>query len=108
MKPINIRRIAHNIIAAEWQDGFKASIKLDVLRRECPCADCRQDDLNNKKSKFMMLETFSSGKNTLKELKPVGNYGLKAVWDDGHDTGIYTWELFREIFEKNKMFYVAD
>jgi DUF971 family protein len=103
MKPISIRRIDTNFIVMEWSDGFRASIKQEVLRKECPCADCRQDALNNKHNNFIMLNTFSSGKNTLKELKPTGNYGLKAVWGDGHDTGIYPWELLREIFERNNI-----
>lgn len=27
------------------------------------------------------------------EVEPVGNYGVKLVFDDGHDSGIYTWAL---------------
>jgi len=29
-------------------------------------------------------------------IEPVGNYAIKLVFDDGHDSGIYTWELLRE------------
>jgi DUF971 family protein len=25
-------------------------------------------------------------------MSPVGNYALKIVWSDGHDTGLFTWE----------------
>jgi len=31
------------------------------------------------------------------ELHPVGNYALQPVWDDGHSTGIYTWEYLRHL-----------
>ena len=27
----------------------------------------------------------------IKDLVPVGNYAVKIVFDDGHDTGLYTW-----------------
>ena len=30
-------------------------------------------------------------------LTPVGNYGIKIHFDDGHDTGIYTWERLYEL-----------
>jgi DUF971 family protein len=33
----------------------------------------------------------------LVELHPVGAYALQPVWDDGHSTGIYTWEFLRYI-----------
>ena len=30
-------------------------------------------------------------------LDPVGNYALQPTWDDGHHTGIYTWQYLRKI-----------
>ena len=32
---------------------------------------------------------------TLKEVFPVGRYGLTPSWGDGHDTGIYTFKMLR-------------
>jgi DUF971 family protein len=29
-------------------------------------------------------------------LETVGNYALQVLWDDGHQTGIYTWRMLRE------------
>jgi DUF971 family protein len=34
---------------------------------------------------------------TMTQLNPVGNYALQPVWDDGHSTGLYTWEYLRHI-----------
>lgn len=33
----------------------------------------------------------------IKKIEPVGNYGLKIFFDDGHDTGIYTWVYLQEL-----------
>lgn len=33
-------------------------------------------------------------------LEAVGNYALRIVFDDGHDTGIYSWAYFRELNEQ--------
>jgi DUF971 family protein len=39
-------------------------------------------------------EVLQSGKQnvTITVIRPVGNYALQLVFDDGHDTGIYSWE----------------
>ena len=33
-------------------------------------------------------------------LEPVGNYAARIVFDDGHDSGLYTWAYLRELGEK--------
>ena len=30
-------------------------------------------------------------------IEPVGNYAVRLIFDDMHDTGIYSWRLFREL-----------
>src|SRR5690606_2153629 len=32
-------------------------------------------------------------------VEPVGNYAVRLVFDDGHDSGIYTWKVLRELGE---------
>lgn len=52
---------------------------------------------------FAGIKTMSPGMNELVSLEPVGNYGVQASWKDGHNTGIYTWEMLRSVFESNKL-----
>ena len=33
----------------------------------------------------------------VRKIEPVGNYAVRLVFDDGHDSGIYTWEYLRQI-----------
>ena len=33
-------------------------------------------------------------------VEPVGQYAVKLVFDDGHDTGLFTWKYLRELGEK--------
>ncbi|MCP8686149.1 gamma-butyrobetaine hydroxylase-like domain-containing protein [Marinobacterium sedimentorum] len=33
----------------------------------------------------------------LKQVVPAGNYALKIVFDDGHDSGLYTWEYLYDL-----------
>jgi DUF971 family protein len=30
-------------------------------------------------------------------VEPVGNYAVRLVFDDGHDTGLYTWAYLHEL-----------
>ena len=46
-----------------------------------------------------------------KDVEPQGNYAIKLVFSDGHDTGIYSWQYLRELghnFESNWSEYLAD
>jgi DUF971 family protein len=38
---------------------------------------------------------FTEEQTTMKEVHPVGRYGLTPVWGDAHDTGIYTFKMLR-------------
>ena len=44
------------------------------------------------------------GKENVKivEVEPVGNYAIKIVFSDGHDTGIYSWKYFQWLAENQK------
>lgn len=44
-------------------------------------------------------EVLQTGKQhvNIRELKPVGNYALQPVFDDGHDTGIYSWDYLYKL-----------
>jgi ATP-binding protein involved in chromosome partitioning len=33
----------------------------------------------------------------IKELRPVGNYAMRIVFDDGHDTGLYAWSYLQTL-----------
>jgi ATP-binding protein involved in chromosome partitioning len=33
----------------------------------------------------------------IKELRPVGNYAVRIVFDDGHDTGLYAWSYLQQL-----------
>ena len=35
-------------------------------------------------------------------IEPVGNYAARIVFDDGHDTGLYTWTYLRELGENRE------
>jgi DUF971 family protein len=78
-----------------WGDEHRSSYPLKYLRSECPCAQCRSERDQAKANPFRMITAIPSGEMTGAEA--VGRYALKFRWADGHDAGIYTYELLREI-----------
>ena len=36
----------------------------------------------------------------IRDIEPVGQYAVRLVFDDGHDTGLYTWKYLRELGER--------
>ena len=34
---------------------------------------------------------------TIMKIEPVGNYAVRIVFDDFHDTGIFTWDYLRQL-----------
>lgn len=87
-------------IQFSWRDGAETTIKLEILRKECPCASCKGETIAGKVVALPSFQMFKPGQNELKELKPVGNYAVAAIWGDGHDTGIYDWEYLKELCTK--------
>lgn len=52
---------------------------------------------------FVGMKTLAPGMNELRSLTPVGNYAIQATWNDGHDSGIYTWDMLRTLFEEKRL-----
>ena len=38
-------------------------------------------------------------------IEKVGNYAIRIIFDDGHDTGIYSWSYLRKVSENNIILY---
>jgi DUF971 family protein len=86
------------LLRIEWNDTYASTILLETLRDQCPCAECTGEEILGQKV-FVGIKMFKPGMNELTALTPVGNYGLQATWQDGHATGIYTWQNLRAICE---------
>lgn len=89
----------------EWKDGHTSWYPYHYLRQMCPCAECaiiRHEG----KDVHSLFSPQGDGDRTLIEVSEniqpndiqlVGRYALQFSWDDGHNTGIYPFEILREI-----------
>ena len=82
----------------EWSDGQQRQYRLRDLRDACPCATCREKR-SAPKPMLPVLGDAELQPLKINGMKPVGSYAYTIAWSDGHDTGIYTYELLRELGE---------
>lgn len=104
-KPREIQRISGQGLRVVWQNGVETELSSRVLRTNCPCAACREErgdsshqkPLGGKQSVLRIIESTVETELDLLEVLPVGNYAVSLKWGDGHHTGIYDWDLLREL-----------
>ena len=92
-------------IEIDWKDGHHSSFGVDYLRDWCPCAGCTGSHGTEPRPKTTegplqpAGNPFQMYKPRLKMLgiEPVGTYAMKIEWSDGHNTGIYSYDHFRQI-----------
>ena len=83
-------------LAIVWSDGVETYLKLQDLRRLCPCAACQGEaDLLGRVAKGPGT-TLTKESYLARATSPVGGYALQIFWGDGHADGLYTYTRLRE------------
>ena len=88
-----------------WSDGVQSELSSEQLRRNCPCAGCREmrgDDshakpLTGKKRSLTVIQSSLQQELELVEVWGVGQYAVGIRWADGHGSGIYTFDHLRAL-----------
>ncbi len=93
LRPLDIRQAGPERLAIDWSDGKTTDYRVFDLRVNCPCANCR-DEITGKR---ILDPATVPPRVHPKSLESVGNYAIKIVWSDGHDTGIYTYDRLRTL-----------
>lgn len=92
MTPSNIKLHKKSaLLELQYSDGTVLSITAEFLRVHSPSAEVRGHGKGQ--------ETLQTGKRhvKLKNIEPVGNYAIKLSFDDGHDSGIYSWSYLHKL-----------
>lgn len=77
------------VMEITWADGHKSVLSHQILRGYCPCAHCQGHGGT--------IHFVAGGDLDVREIEQVGNYALKFVWGDRHDSGIYTFRYLRSL-----------
>lgn len=88
-----------NRLWIDWSNGQQRSYAVRELRDACPCATCREKRRAPPPASNLLPVLSAAEAQPLKllEMKPVGSYAYAIRYSDGHDTGIYTFILLREL-----------
>ncbi len=88
-KEITYHKIAHTLEVG-WADE-RFQLPAELLRVYSPSAEVRGHSPDQRK-----LET---GKKNVgvRQIEAVGNYAIRIVFDDGHDSGIFSWEFLHDL-----------
>jgi len=88
-----------------FDDGRSFMLPAELLRVLSPSAEVQGHSPEQR-------VTVGGKKNVgIVRLEPVGNYAVRIVFDDGHDTGLFVWEYLRELGENREarwQDYLAD
>jgi len=79
------------LLEIAFDDGGCYQLPYEFLRVHSPSAEVRGHGVGQ--------ETLQVGKKDVGvlEVQPVGNYAMKIVFDDGHDSGLYSWEYLHDL-----------
>lgn len=90
--PVDIR--LHQLsrkLEIQFDDDSRFELSCEYLRVYSPSAEVRGHSADQ-----AVLQT-GKEKVNIRDIEPVGNYAVKLVFDDGHDTGLYTWDYLHEL-----------
>ncbi|MCB0325521.1 MAG: DUF971 domain-containing protein [Bdellovibrionales bacterium] len=106
-QPTEIKRLGTSGIQVTWSTGAVHKISSETLRRHCPSATSRaqQGDESHQKpltgrSVLKVVEHTKDEQLRLQQIWAVGNYALGMEWGDGHNSGIYTYDLLFQLGSK--------
>ena len=96
--PTNLERIDDDL-RITWSDGQIRRYTATELRDRCPCATCREKRkaVPVEPELLPVLSMEEAQPSKVAGMKPVGNYAYSIQFNDGHDTGIFTFKFLREL-----------
>jgi DUF971 family protein len=84
-------RTTSRVLQVTFADGQVFELPFEYLRVHSPSAEVKGHGPGQ--------EVLVTGKATvgIRAVEPVGQYAVKLVFDDGHDTGLFTWKYLYEM-----------
>lgn len=76
---------ARRMLTIRFAGGVVHALEAELLRTHSPSAEVQGHSPDQR------VTVWGKRNVTIKALVPVGNYAVRIVFDDGHDTGIFTW-----------------
>ncbi|HEX4376118.1 MAG TPA: DUF971 domain-containing protein [Steroidobacteraceae bacterium] len=97
---IRLRRRSR-LLEVSFDDGSRYELPFELLRVHSPSAEVQGHSPEQR--------VLVTGKQDVlvQAVEPVGQYAVKLSFDDGHDTGLYTWKYLYELGSKREELWSA-
>ena len=90
--PVELRlKKAEKLLEIEFDDGSRFRLPAEYLRVESPSAEVQGHGAGQKVLVHGRAHVGIIG------LEPIGNYAVRIIFDDLHDTGIYSWSYLHQL-----------
>ncbi len=82
-----------------FDDGQRFELSCELLRVYSPSAEVRGHSAAQ--------AVLQIGKETvnISDIEVMGNYAVKLIFDDGHDTGLYTWDYLYDLGKRRDEYW---
>jgi DUF971 family protein len=93
--PTDIKlRTRSRVLEVLFADGARFELPFEYLRVHSPSAEVKG---HGPGQEVLVLGKQNVG---IKAVEPVGQYAVKLVFDDGHDSGLFSWKYLHELGSK--------
>jgi DUF971 family protein len=90
--PVEIKlRLQSRVLWVRFDDGAEFTLPFEYLRVYSPSAEVQGHGPGQE------VLQFAKEKVRVTAVEPIGHYAVRLVFDDGHDTGLYTWKYLYEL-----------
>ena len=95
--PVEIRlNKAKDSLFVKFDNRYETTLTAELLRVESPSAEVQGHGSGQK--------TTPAGKAnvTIGAIEPVGNYAIRIRFSDGHDTGLFSWDILHDYGQRQQ------
>jgi DUF971 family protein len=96
---LNHHEVLNDLLLLKWNNDSENALPLKGIRDNCPCATCAGEtdvfgNVYKGPPQIMREESY-----LISGIQPVGYYAIRPFWKDGHNAGIYSFELLKKLCE---------
>ena len=84
------------VLEVSFEDGSRFELPFEFLRVHSPSAEVQG---HSPEQRVLVVGKHNVG---VRAVEPIGQYAVKLSFDDGHDTGLYTWSYLHELASQHE------
>lgn len=88
-------------LTVSFEDGARYALAAEYLRVTSPSAEVQGHNKSQKQTVPGKIDV------AIATINPVGNYAIRLNFDDGHDTGLFTWTYLAELGRDHEKLWAA-